>query len=255
MLLQRISIIGLAALFLVACTSSDYEADRKKNKPAHELYAEAAESLEVGNWKSAIDKLEALDSRFPFGPYSQQAQLDLVYAYYRSGDATPGNAAAERFIRQNAHHPHLDYVYYMKGMINFSAEFGSLKEVLAAPVSERDASTAKKAFDDFAEMLKRFPDSAYANDARQRMIYLRNRLAESEMHAAYYYVKRKAWTAAANRARYVVDHFPGANVTPDALVMLVKCYKALELPYQADEAMKMLKFNYPQRVDETLAVF
>jgi len=237
---------------LLAGCAGESEYERRRDRTAQELYAAARESLELENYKTAITKLEDLDSRYPFGPYSQQAQLDLLYAYYRNGDAPPATASADRFIRQNPRHPNLDYVYYMKGLVNFSAELGAFKEVLSAPFSERDASTAKQAFDDFAEFLKRYPDSKYSADAQQRMIYLRNRLAEYELHVANYYIDRQAWMAAVNRARYVVDHFPGATSTAEALALMVRCYHELGLPVQKEEAQKVLALNYPQKAEEVV---
>lgn len=246
----RAVVTVLVATALLAGCAGESEYERRRDKTAQELYAAARESLELENFKTAITKLEDLDSRYPFGPFSQQAQLDLLYAYYRNGDAPPATAAADRFIRQNPRHPNLDYVYYMKGLVNFSAELGAFKEVLSAPLSERDASTAKQAFDDFSEFLKRYPDSQYAADAHQRMIYLRNRLADAELHVAHYYIKRNAWMAAANRARYVVEHFPGATNTAEALAIMVRSYHELGLPVQKEEAQKVLALNYPQKADE-----
>ncbi len=246
----RSLVVALIATALLAGCAGETEIERRRDKTAQELYAAARESLELENYKTAVTKLEDLDSRYPFGPFSQQAQLDLLYAYYRNGDAAPATAAADRFIRQNPRHPNLDYVFYMKGLVNFSAELGAFKEVLSAPFSERDASTAKQAFDDFGEFLKRYPDSQFAPDAQQRMIYLRNRLAEYELHVANYYIRRQAWMAAANRARYVVDHFPGATATADALSVMVQSYHQLGLTVQQNEAQKVLALNYPKKAEE-----
>ncbi len=243
---RTLTLMFVAAL-CAACAGTSGERDRRREMTAEQLYADARSAMQVGNWRTAVQRLEDLDSRYPFGPYAQQAQLDLLFAYYQARDTASATSAADRFIRQNARHPKLDYVYYMKGLVNFSAELGFLREAFAAPLSERDASTAKQAFDDFNEMIKRFPDSQYANDARQRMIYLRNRLAEFEMHVANYYVSRKAWLAAANRARYIIENFPGADIQGDALELMVNCYRELKMPELEKEAMAVLTLNYPEK--------
>lgn len=250
-MLSRLLCLLFAAIVITGCaTTAEEREQRRRDQSAQQLYASARESMQVGNWKTAIEKLENLDSRYPFGPFSQQAQLDLMYAYYQNRDTPSAVAAADRFIRQNPRHPNLDYVYYMKGLVNYYSELGFLREAFAASLSERDASTADKAFKDFSELIKLFPDSQYAADARQRMIYLRNRLADFELHAANYYTQRKAWLAAANRARNVIEHFPNVNATADALVMLVRCYHELNLPELEKESHDVLALNFPDRLKD-----
>ncbi len=250
-MLSRLLCLLVAAVLVTGCaTTAEDREQRRREQTAQQLYASARESMQVGNWNSAIEKLENLDSRYPFGPFSQQAQLDLIYAYYQNRDTPSAVAAADRFIRQNPRHPHLDYVYYMKGLVNYYSELGFLREAFAATLSERDASTAEKAFKDFAELIKLYPDSQYAADARQRMIYLRNRLADFELHAANYYTQRKAWLAAANRARRVVENFPGVDASADALVMMVRCYRELNLPELEKEAHDVLALNFPDRMKD-----
>lgn len=251
-MLSRLLYLLFAAVVISGCatTAEEDREERRREQSAQKLYASARESIEVGNWKSAIEKLENLDSRYPFGPFSQQAQLDLIYSYYQNRDTPSAVAAADRFIRQNPRHPNLDYVYYMKGLVNYFAELGFLREAFAASLSERDASTSEKAFKDFAELVKLYPDSQYAADARQRMIYLRNRLADFELHAANYYTQRKAWLAAANRARNVIEHYPGVDASADALVMMVRCYQELKLPELEKEAHDVLALNFPDRLKD-----
>ncbi|MGX5174294.1 outer membrane protein assembly factor BamD [Aliikangiella sp. IMCC44653] len=231
---------------LVACqsnTATTHEAQRINN--AIKLYEKAKYSMLSGNFRSAVQYLERIDSLYPFGAYSHQAQLDLIYSYYRLSDFASGIASADRFIRQNPRHKDLEYAYYMKGLINFSSETGFSKEVFSAPLSERDAATARQSFDDFAELVRLFPNSKYARDAQKRMIYLRNRLAEYELHVANYYMKREAYQAAAARASYVVDHYPQTPSIPYALQMMVVAYELLELPEMAENARKVLLLNYP----------
>ncbi|TQV82994.1 outer membrane protein assembly factor BamD [Aliikangiella coralliicola] len=219
------------------------EAQRVNN--AFKLYEKAQYSMLSGNFRTAIEYLERLDSLYPFGAYSHQAQLDLIYSYYKLDDFASGVSAADRFIRQNPRHKDLEYAYYMKGLINFSSDTGIGKDLFSAPLSERDASTARQSFDDFSELIRLFPNSKYAKDAQQRMVYLRNRLAEYELHVANYYMKREAYQAAASRARYVVDHYPKTPSVPYALRMMMVAYDLLELPEMSERTRRVLLLNYP----------
>lgn len=212
---------------------------------AFKLYERSQSAIKSGNYQTAIRALEQLDSLYPFGAYSHQAQLSLIYAYYKSRNSASAVAAAERFIRQNPNHENVDYAYYMKGLINFTSEVGFFKELLSADLSQRDASTARQAFNDFAELLRKFPDSEYAKDAKQRMIFLRNRLARYELHVAQYYMQRNAYIAAANRAQYVVENYPKTTAVPDALLVMATAYDILELNDLSEKAKNLLKLNYP----------
>ncbi|MCF6194065.1 MAG: outer membrane protein assembly factor BamD [Kangiellaceae bacterium] len=232
---------------IAACSSSDDDfTGASKMSNAFKLFEKAQYSMYSGNYRSAVEYLERLDSLYPFGAYSHQAQLNLVYSYYKLSDFATGVASADRFIRQNPRHKDLDYAYYMKGLINFSSETGFGKEIFSAPLSERDASSARKSFDDFAELLRLYPNSKYAKDARQRMIFLRNRLADYELHVAKYYMQRDAYLAAANRAKYVVDHYPKTQAVPRALEIMMISYNLLDLPQLAENSRKVLLLNYPE---------
>jgi len=231
---------------LAACTSDvkDITGAAKINN-AFKLFEKAQYSMYSGNYRSAVEYLERLDGLYPFGAYSHQAQLNLIYSYYQLNDFGSGIAASERFIRQNPRHKDLDYAYYMKGLINFSSETGFGKEIFSAPLSERDAGAARQSFDDFAELIRLFPNSKYAKDAQQRMIYLRNRLADYELHVANYYMQRAAYLAAANRAKYVVDHYPRTPAVPKALEMMVISYDLLDLPELSENSRRVLLLNFP----------
>ena len=231
---------------LAACSSSDKDVTGAgKMNNAFKLFEKAQLSMHSGNYRSAVEYLERLDGLYPFGAYSHQAQLNLIFSYYKLSDYASGVSAAERFIRQNPRHKDLDYAYYMKGLINFSTETGFGKELFSAPLSERDAGTARQSFDDFAELIRLFSNSKYAKDAQKRMIYLRNRLADYELHVANYYMQREAYLAAANRAKYVVDHYPKTPAVPKALEMMVITYNLLELPELAENSRRVLLLNYP----------
>ncbi len=245
--MKIIKITGLILILsiLSACSSSDDPTGLAKSNNAFILFEKAQFAMHSENFRKAVANLEKLDSLYPFGPYSHQAQLNLIYCYYKLHAYETGISSADRFIRQNPRHKDLDYAYYMKGLINFSTETGFSKELFSAPISERDASTARQSFDDFAEMLRLFPASQYAKDAQQRMIYLRNRLAEYELHVANYYLQRSAYLAAANRAKYVVDHYPKTPSVPYALEMMMISYKLLELPELEENSRRVLLLNYP----------
>lgn len=237
----------LSVGLLAGCSSNpkDQHLETFHGKTAQQLFEGALTNIRGHNYRLAIQKLEAIDARFPFGPYAEQAQLYLIFAYYKNRDSASAIAQADRFIRQHPRHPNVDYAYYMKGKINFTAEVGFFQEAFAAGLDQRDAATARQAFQDFAELLKRFPNSKYANDARKRMIFLRDRLAAYELHVARLYMQRKAYLAAANRAKYVVEHYPQTKAMPDALALLVSAYQLLGLKDEAEHARLTLKFNYP----------
>jgi len=237
----------LLTLLMVGCSSnsSDEKFETFPELDARELYDSAQNSLKENNFAGAIRRLEALDLRYPFGAYSQQSQLDLVYAYYKKGDTENALSSADRFIRQNPRHPNVDYVYYMKGLVKFNNDVGFFQDMFSAGLSQRDASSAREAFESFSELMRRFPESKYANDSRQRMIYLRNRLAEYEVHVAKFYMTREAYLAAANRAKYVVEHFPKSPSVEDALMIMVTAYELLELNDLAAQAKQVLQHNYP----------
>jgi outer membrane protein assembly factor BamD len=231
---------------LFACAGKkNVNTEAQRINDAFKLYERAQFSMLSGNYRTAVEYLERLDGLYPFGAYSHQAQLDLIYSYYQLSEYASGIASADRFIRQNPRHKDLEYAYYMKGLINFSSEQGIAKELFSAPISERDASTARQSFDDFAELIRLFPNSKYAKDAQQRMVYLRNRLADYELHVANYYMKREAFQAAASRAKYVVDHYPQTPAIPYALQMMVVAYELLELDDLSERARRVLLLNYP----------
>lgn len=213
---------------------------------ADELYRTANEALKNGNFLNAAENLEKLESHYPFGNYARVAQLNLIYAYYKADNQAEALAAADRFIRLNPSDENLDYAFYMKGLINFNADQNILQKMLNTDFSKRDAGAARQSFQDFAELLRRFPDSRYVKDAQQRMIYLRNNLAQYEIHAARYYLNRGAYLAAVNRGKYVVENFPQTPAVADALDVMVEGYTALEMPDLALNALKTLKLNYPE---------
>ena len=234
----------LILLFVFGCAKDDIEEDLEATELAY--YTSSQESLRAGNYTGAIQKLQLLESRFPFGRYAEQAQLEIIYAYYKSAQPEAARSAADRFIRLHPTHPNVDYAYYLKGMVSFEQDRNFLASIIPIDPSTRDPGAARESFNDFSQLIRRFPNSEYAPDAQRRMKYLRNLLAQSEIHVAEYYIKRGAWVAAANRGRWVFENFQGSVAVPDALAIMVEAYRLLEMDELADQALEVLVINYPE---------
>lgn len=234
----------LVVLLALAGCRKD-ELDEYDGKSAEELYAEAKTLLDKQNWQGAVLAYRQLQTRYPFGRYAEQAQLEMAYAQYKAGVPERALSTVDRFIRMYPTHPNVDYAFYIRGVTNYEQRVGFLERLMPERVRDRDQAAMLEAFQDFDELVRRFPDSRYAPDARQRMVYLRNNLSYYEVDVANYYLRRKAYVAAANRARYVLETYPGSPETNDALVVLHKAYIGLELPELADAAMEVLAYNDP----------
>jgi outer membrane protein assembly factor BamD len=232
----------LTICLLVGCSSTP-----KKQQSERELYDDAKRSLKLRNFNQATIALEELESRFPFGQYAEQAQLDLIYARYSGLDLEGSILASDRFIRLHPQSPNVDYAYYVRGIANYHLDIGVSSQYFSSvDITSRDPGHMRLAFKDFSELLIRFPDSDYAKDAQQRMIQIRNRLAAYELHAARYYIKRQAYLSAANRAAHVVKNYPATPSVEEALIMMVSLYRYLDLPSQAGDALKVLRENFPK---------
>ena len=236
--------IFLVALMLSACSSTSTEPVIEDVKPEAELYSNAMAKLEGGNYRPAIEDLEAMEARYPYGRYSEQAQLELVYAYYRSSQPAAAKTAAARFIRLHPDHEHVDYAYYLKGLTAFEENKGAFDQYLGTDKAKKDPGAARDSFSDFSTLLRRFPNSEYAADSRVRMVYLRNLLAEHEIHVANYYLSRNAWLAAANRGKYVVENYQLTPAVEAALNIMVQAYTELGLLDNASNAQQVLEANF-----------
>lgn len=234
----------LAILALTAACSSQQVVD--ENLSETELYQQAQEQLDNDSYTNAVGTLKALESRYPFGRYAEQAQLELIYAYYKNQEPEAAKAAAERFIRLHPQHPNVDYAYYLKGLASFDQDRGLLARFLPLDMTKRDPGAARDSFNEFAQLVNRYPNSRYAPDAKARMIYLRNLLAAYEMHVAHYYLKREAYVAAANRGRYVVENFQETPAVGDGLAVMTEAYQRLGLDDLAATSLATLKLNYPE---------
>ena len=244
MSLIRIWLLPLILLpaLLSGCASTPKEPQLSERQ----YYEQAQDAMNHNNLTQAIDRLQGLESRYPFGRYAAQAKLDLIYCHYRALDYEAASAAAERFINTYPDHPQLDYAYYMKGLASYSVDRGLLERFIPSDFSERDMGPARESFEDFNRLINRFPNSVYAKDAQQRMIYLRNLMAAYELKAADFYMKRGAFVAAADRGRYVVENFDTTPSVPAALVIMAKAYSELGLDDLEKSTVEVLRKNFPK---------
>ncbi|MSQ54379.1 MAG: outer membrane protein assembly factor BamD [Betaproteobacteria bacterium] len=242
------SLLAILALSLAAgCSMFSGElADETAGWSAQRLYGEAKDEMSNRNWEKAIKYLEKLEARFPYGRYAQQAQLEVAYAYWKSGERASAIAAADRFIKLYPDNANVDYAYYLKGLINFNENQGIFTRFADTDLSDRDPKATREAFDSFKELVARFPKSKYADDGAARMRYLLNALAQHEVHVARYYMKRGAYVAAAGRAQYALKTYPQATANEEAVFIMVKAYDALGLEDLRNDADRVMRTNFPE---------
>ncbi|WP_261816713.1 outer membrane protein assembly factor BamD [Vibrio gallicus] len=239
--MKHLPALGLLSVLLLAgCSSSD---EIVPDVPPSQLYADAQTSLREGGWTSAIEKLEALDSRYPFGPYSEQVQLDLIFAYYKNDELPLALATIERFTRLNPTHDKSDWILYMRGLTHMAQDRNFLHDVFNIDRSDRDPEPVKLAFSDFKRLLQRYPDSAYAEDSMQRMISLKHRLAEYDLATADFYVRRKAWIAAINRTQEIQKTYPDTEAARKSLRLQLIAYQELNLDDAVARTEKLIELN------------
>lgn len=237
------------ALILVLCVSAcgllPEQIDETKNWSADKLYTTAKEKLTEGSYEAAIKMYEKLEARYPYGRYAQQAQLEVAYAYYKDAQIASALSAAERFIKLHPNHPNVDYAFYLRGLANFNDDLGLLGSYAGQDMSERDPKSAREAFNAFKDLATRFPNSKYAPDSVQRLNYLVNMLAASEVNVARYYMKRGAFVAAANRAQSSLKTYPQATANEEGLLILVQAYDKLGMTDLRNDAERVMKTNFP----------
>jgi outer membrane protein assembly factor BamD len=248
---MRLSSYFLLILLFMAggCSLLPEQVDKTKDWSANQLYTAAKESLDDKDYKEAIEYFEKLEARYPFGTYAQQAELEIAYAYYKYDEPDSAISAAQRFIKMNPRHPNVDYAWYIMGLTNYNRGDTLIDKVLPQDPSQRDTTIMHQAYDDFYQLVKRYPNSKYASDSRQRMIYLRNNMALYELHVADYYMRRGAYIAAANRGEYVIENYERTTAVPDALVIMVRAYRKLKMDALADDTLRVLRLNYPDNPD------
>ncbi len=245
--IKVVLVVGLL-LSLTACNKW-WSKDDDDNNPfqgmtAKQLYTDAQKAMSKEQYTAAIKRLEALETMYPFNDYAEQAEIDLIYAYYLKGDFSSAAATAESFIHLYPRAKRVDYAYYMKGLANFQQARGTLANLLPLDESWRDPGTQSQAFSDFATLVQKFPDSRYKANALQRMIYLRNLFAQRELNAANYYYGHKKFVAAEERASYLIKTYPQAPSTKPALALIYHVNMALGLKKAADDALAVYQSTY-----------
>ncbi|CAH9019407.1 outer membrane protein assembly factor BamD [Candidatus Nitrosacidococcus sp. I8] len=230
--------------------NADKEKEKKEEQGRSEwtvdrYYAEAKSKLESEEYKDAAKLYEQLESRYPFGEYAQQSLLESAYAYYKTNQDESAIASINRFIQLYPLNKNLDYAYYLKGLVNFNRGVGIIQKYVPYDETQRDPASAEESLKDFKSVVQRFPNSQYAKDAGQRIVYLRNRLAQHELNVAHYYMRRNAYVGAINRAQYVVENYQRTPAVPEALTIMVRGYKILGLDDLAKNNFEILERNYP----------
>lgn len=244
----KLLLVLLLAILLGACSMFGSKRATDDNLPVDALYTKAYTSLQNADYSAATKSYERLIARFPSGEYNEQAQLDMAYAQYKDNKPDDALSTVNRFIKTYPSNKHVDYAYYLRGLINFDRTGGIIERFFKRSDAQmrRDQGYNLQAFDDFSELSRRFPNGAYTADARQRMIYLRNVLAQYEINVASFYLRNKAYIAAANRAQYVIEHYQQSPQTGDALAILTRCYLALKQDTLAEQSRQVLVVNYPE---------
>ncbi len=240
----RVLLAAFVAVVIAGCGTTDTY-DETTGWSAGKLYSEAKDAQADGAWDKAAKYLEKLEARFPYGRYAQQAQLELGYVYWKGNEPGSALAACDRFIKLHPSHPTVDYVYYLKGLINFNEDLGLTAYISSQDPTERDPKAARESFESFKELVTRFPNSKYTPDATLRMNYLVNAMASLEVHVARYYAKRGAYIAAANRAQQAIKTYPEAPAIEEAMYILVTAYDKMGMPELRDDAERVMKKNFP----------
>jgi outer membrane protein assembly factor BamD len=239
-----------ARILLLACATVAFAGCGYKERQAEALqpgnmYEKAHGLLMGGDYRGAVRYYEALDARYPFSPEARQARLDMIYAYYRAREQESAIDAADQFIRENPAHKRVDYAMYLRGLVYFERAPNFLERWFNTDLNERPPQDVRRAFDAFDQLIKQHPNSVYSHDARQRMVFLRNRLADYEVYVARLYLQRQAWVAAIDRARYCVENYDGAPAVQDALSILIRSYEGLGLDDLAERSREVYALNYP----------
>lgn len=240
-------ILLVAIVLTSACGSSlTKETDVTENWSAEKLYQSGKTELNLKNYEQAVDYLEKLEGRYPYGRYVQQAQLDIAYAYYKDNKSDLAMAAVDRFIHLHPAHPSVDYAYYLRGLISFNIKRGTLDFLLPKQdYADRNPAAMQKAYDAFRDLVERFPDSRYSVDARKRLVYLRNLLAKHELHIARFYFDRAAYVATVNRTKYVLETYQRTPAVEEALGLQMRAYLRMGLDSLARDAERVLRKNFP----------
>ncbi|PWF46602.1 outer membrane protein assembly factor BamD [Massilia glaciei] len=238
-------VITCVLLSLSACSLLPEKTDETKNWPAEKLYAEARSDMDTGNYESAIKNFQRLESSYPFGTYASQAQMEIAYGHYKAQDQALALAAVERFIKLHPNHANVDYMYYLRGLINFNDQLGFLSVIYEQDPTERDPKATREAFAAFKVLVDKFPNSIYTPDAIARMNYLVNAMAQYEVHVANYNYRRGAYLASLNRAQGAVRDYRDAPAVEEALFLMMLNYDKMDMTVLRDDTKRILLKNFP----------
>lgn len=242
--LRQLSLLTVLSVSLAACTSSpEEELERVPDNSPKAKYVEAKKSLNDGMYNRAILMLSDLETRYPFGPLSRQIQLDLMFAYYKSGKLAEALPAIDRFINLNPNHPKLDYVFYMRGLVNMETGINGFQDFFGIESDDKDMVSSRDAFNDFNKLVDLYPDSKYIPDAKKRMMLLLDKLAHHEIIIAEYYMRRDAYVAALNRCKYVLEYYQQSSSVKNALTIMIEAYDRLGLPEMKADTELALQSN------------
>lgn len=246
-------IISLVTATLIAtgCANAPTGVEAFKDKPAQAIYAQGEASLQKKAYKGAIAHYEALDALYPFSKYAENSQLHIIYAYYGAGDLPSAIAAADRYIHLYPRSERVDYAYFIKGSMKMERDKSWVYSALPLDPGKRDLASIRDAFQDFSDLVRYYPQSEYAHDARKRMLYIRDLLAKHELDVAQFYYQRKAYIAAANRASTVVQHYQGTSQVRPALTLMAKAYEKMGKPELAEQARQVLRFNEAKKLQRS----
>lgn len=243
-------IAASVALSLSACGLLPEKKDKTANWSASQLYAEAKEEMDSGGLENATKLFKTLETRYPFGTYAQQAQMDSAYVYYRQGDTQQALATIDRFIKSYPNHAHVDYMYYLRGLVHLGNNTSIFDRLVQQDRSERDPQSLRDAFDSFKLLVERYPNSQYAEDSTTKMRYIVSMLVKNEMHVAKYYYRRGAFLSAASRAQAVIRDYPDSAQTKDALVLMRAAYDAMGNIQLRDDTNRIIAKSFPASINE-----
>lgn len=240
-------LLWILLILLASCAKPPTGSEAYKGHPPEQVFGKGERSLAKKHYKEAVAEFEAFDALYPFDARAEQALVDLIFAYYKSNDFDSALAAADRYIRLYPMSPKIDYIYYLRGVVNMERNISWIYNAFPCDPAKRDLTALQQSFVDFQKLLHLFPCSIYAPDAHKRMVHIKNILARRELQIAEFYLKRCAYVAAANRASYIVQHLPGSECVPNALKIMIKAYRALGDNELANDALQVLQLNYPNQ--------
>ncbi len=243
--IARIALLLGLVLLLTSCGRWGKRQDPTETLPLEQLYAQAKMSLEKGNLSRAQRYYQRLIARFPYGPYTEQSQIELAYAYYKANKPEDATSAINRFIRTYPAHSHIEYMYYLRGLVNFDRHEGMVLRIARLDPTQREQVSLQQSFNDFNDLVQRYPASRYAPEARNKMVHLRNQMARHDLNVAVFYLERRAWVAAINRSQHLIEQYPQSIYNADALAVMSESYARLNQDTLARDARRVLELNYP----------